>query len=83
MVGDTGVSLQTRDGPVTVRWAELVGAAVDDEEGVTVLFGADGAAVPFASRWFRSGAAAAALIEARVPPHAAFRCRAADLLGDG
>jgi hypothetical protein len=74
VVGDDGVSVVLPDGPVTVRWADLVGCGIDDD-GVRTLIGVDGMPLPLHAKWLRGGQRAMALIEARTPERLRFRER--------
>lgn len=66
VVGDDGVSLLLKDGPVTVRWSEVVGYG-RHEPGFSTLYGADGITLDLHPGFFRRGGEALELIEARVP----------------
>lgn len=67
VVGDRGASLVLPDGPITVRWEDLVGAGTHPEHEVTTLVGVDGFSLSLSARWFSDGQEAMALIDAQIP----------------
>ena len=66
VVGEDGVSLVLKDGAVTIRWPDVVGYG-RHEPGFCTLYGADGAMLDLHPLFFRHGAEALALVDARVP----------------
>lgn len=72
VVGDEGVSLVLRDGAATVRWDDVVGYGRGPED-LRTLYGGDGCTIDLHPLFFRAGADAMTLVEARVPDAVRFQ----------
>ncbi len=71
IIGAEGLSLDLPDRPVTIRWADVVGAGIDPD-GVWTLYSVDNMSLPVHEAWLKDGDQAMALMDAQVPTRLRF-----------